>query len=651
MRTRLWAMVRRPRSAVGGLLCDLALCAVAFGAPFLSGWVGAGPPATALVKMGPNTGFYLQGFKPHYELEGLLASRWTGYAARIDLPLRLRGGLVRIGQRSARVLPVAADVDVLLDGREIDRFRYRGDWFRVRWVEVGVGRDTPVVLDLHIHALDHQDLGLKVDWVQIQPGAGCRLGLRGWPLVAGPLLALLFFASLRALGHGRSVAFAIVLPLVAALTGWAQVDPMGLAHVAGRLSLVAFLLLLGLTWGLRRVAYGRWLLPVVMGAHLVGGAGLLHPTSYYQDFRHAERYAHQLVSRAGSLVERGRAAQRSIAVAYPRIIAGKAYAFPYSPLAYLPFAVFRDPDLTEDAYKQAGLLAATLTVLLVFFLTRALARGSRAEARLAVAAALVSALLAATYSRLLLAMGATLFGHLWDVVLIMAAVFYLRKPGWRRLVWVGIAAQVSLLLYVSSLFTVSAFLVVLAIVARRRALPLLGVLALTVTITVGWLYAPFVKEFFGEILPALLHGARMGTSSGKPASLVSNLARIPLFFGWGLPILAVGGGVVIWRRVDGAARAVLAAYLGAFLLLFGLRLFGGGLFRDLKETIFVGPLVAILAGAFLERLIEMGQRERWAAAMIIVGVGLVTADRYAGYLKAYMSPFVQAKHADGSSRR
>ena len=50
------------------LAVDAALTLLAAGIPFLSAWIGA-REGVAFVKMGPNTGFYLSGVAPLYEIE------------------------------------------------------------------------------------------------------------------------------------------------------------------------------------------------------------------------------------------------------------------------------------------------------------------------------------------------------------------------------------------------------------------------------------------------------------------------------------------------------------------------------------------------------------------------------------------------------
>ena len=616
---------------------------LAAGIPFLSGWIGA-RDGVALVKMGPNTGFYLNGVAPLYEIEGLQATRWTTYHATVSLPLRLRGDRAEVAYRFARILPQTAVVEVSLADRLIDRFTCRGGRFRVRSVHTGFAGGAPAVLRFDVDSHDRRDLGLKLDWVRIAAVEHGRLALRGVPLLLAPLFAGFFFVCLRLASQSRAVSAALAFPVALGAALWVQIEPYEFAHVVSRTGLVALLLTGLLTIGLRRVSGGRALMPLVVLAYVLKASGLFSPTAFYPDYQHAQRYAHRVAASEGSLAERGREAQRHIGVGYPRIIAGKEYAFPYSPFGYLPFAVFRDADALEDAFRQASLLTATLEILLVFALARLLLPGASGAGGLPLLAAFLAALLPSTFSRLMLAMGTTLFGHFWDVLLVIAALVYLRRPQWRTLAFVALAALASLLLYVSSLFTVTAFLVLLAALERRHALRLLAVLVGAAAVTVVWLYAPFVREFFGEIAPAILGGARMAHASGVPTGPWAALQRIPMFFGWALPALSVAGYVLLRRRVDPAALSVLRAYGLAFLLLFSLRAFGGGLFRDLKETTFVGPLVAILSAVTIGALARRDRWGRWAAVLLLAGLAIFSIDKHLGYLTTYASPFTRASN-------
>jgi hypothetical protein len=371
--------------------------------------------------------------------------------------------------------------------------------------------------------------------------------------------------------------------------------------------------------------------------YLVKGAGVFHPRSYYPDVQNAQRYVFALAETPGPLPSRNVAAQQAVNAGYPRFIAGKPYAMPYSPLFFMPFTLLpREPGLVQDALRHAGLAAAAAEVLLVFWLGQALLGPATAAA-----AAGLAAMLPPMHSRLLLAMYATAFGHAWDTLAIIAALLYAtRDGGRRRLLGLAGATLAALMSYVSSLFNVCGFLGFLAALDRRRALILLAVATGGAALIIGWLYADFTAAFFREILPALWSGSAL--SSSAPAEPTTAVARIALFYGWGFPTLAVIGFVLASRRLPAAAFRVVVAYALTFVLLVALRAFGGGLFRDLKEITFVGPLVAVLGGLTLAELWAQGRHGRLAASLLAAGLLAFSAERYGFYLTSYASPLMTA---------
>jgi hypothetical protein len=250
-----------------------------------------------------------------------------------------------------------------------------------------------------------------------------------------------------------------------------------------------------------------------------------------------------------------------------------------------------------------------------------------------VAAAAVSAALPPAYSRLLFAMWPTLAGHLFDVLAILAAALYVREPSRRRLALLAAAVFAAMLSYISSLFTMTAFLLALAALERRHARALLAVLFGAGTAAVLALYGPFVHAFVTEIVPALLRG---GAPAGPPPATPRPrpeiaVARFFVFFG-AVPLLAaIAGGMAAVRR----AR-VLAAWALALLVLILLRVGGGGIFDDLKEITFASTLVALGAASAVAALHERFGRA--VAAMVLVGIVASALHRADEVRRGYVSP-------------
>jgi hypothetical protein len=118
-------------------------------------------------------------------------------------------------------------------------------------------------------------------------------------------------------------------------------------------------------------------------------------------------------------------------------------------------------------------------------------------------------------------------------------------------------------------------------------------------------------------------------------SVLGALARIPLFYGYGLPALAAAGFVLTRRRAEPAVFRVVAAYALAFAGLVALRALSLGLFKDLKEVEFASPLVALLAGASLDALWERGSGGRRAALLVLAGLLAFALARYREYVLTY----------------
>jgi hypothetical protein len=610
------------------------LAAVALPALWLA-LFGVGAPATVLFDLGPNDAGHIAGFEPHYEIDGPVATRWTTYDAKVDLPLTLRGGPASLSYRFARVLPETAVVDVLLAGTLVDRFTCRGGAWVTRTVDLAALPETPLSIAFRVDSHDRRNLGLRLDWIRVRAEGG-RVGWRGWPRWAPAAVVAAAYLLFRLAGLATRPAALVALPWSLGALVFGRLDPFALGHVASKAALPAILLTAACAALVRGRPGGRWVVPIFLAGYLLKAAAVFHPAFFYPDVQNHGRYVAAYAEAAGSIPERGIAAQRKVATAYPRFVAGRAYAFPYSPLFFIPFTwLGPDSPRVEDALRHVGVAAAAAEVVAVFWIG-GLVFGSGAG----VAAALVSALLPPLYSRLLFAMWPTIAGHLLDTLAIGAALGLARRPGEKRPAAVfALLALAAFLTYISSLFNLTLFAVSLALLERRRALLLLGIVGVSAAVTVLWLYGSFTRAFFFEIVPALAAGGAAGAPSAEsaatPAGLFAALSRVPLFYGWGFPALAVAGLLLARRVADGPARHVLAAYGLAFVSLVLMRGLGGGLFRDLKEITFVAPLVAVAAGASLEALARRGRPGRAAVLLLAAGLIAFSAERYRFYFTTY----------------
>lgn len=558
-----------------------------------------------LVDIGPSTGRYGSGFLDSEETPPT-TSRWTRASAEFDLPLAVEASMARFSIRAARYLDEPTHITVTVGGQPFASFEQPRGRQRIQVFEAPLPAGP---LNLGLRSED-PNLGMAVDWIQIE-GARWRVPGAEWTVWVLPLgifgALLLSGASLARAGGATS----FILLLLAAE---AARDPFGFVH-AMRDVAVPTVALSCLTALLFR---GRIAVVLAVTATvLLKGGFLFHPNYFYNDVRQNDRYVGALRSYEGSIMERSRKAQVDLGVGYPRIVAGRKYAFPYSPVFYLPFTQLPpDRDIVVRAIKHVALLSTVAEVALAFVLARMLLPSA------ATAAAWLTFAFPILTSRMLYAMWSTLAGHALDLLVVVLAVAVLERPkDPKPSILLFMATLATFLTYVSSLFNTSAFLVLLALLAaaiRWRVIVLWLVAALAV---VFGLYGDFTLAFVREILPAIVSGGghpaagAVATSDGDPGPLFGALARIVLFAGWGFPLFALTGLILIARRRDPAAT-VMKAYALGFLSLVLLRGLSFGLFKDLKEVEFAGPAFAILAAAALVRI-------EWRVARWLIATGLV----------------------------
>jgi hypothetical protein len=604
-----------------------------FLAAFLGTSLGVRGERVVALQLGPNDHAYLTGFVPHYEIEDGTGVHWTTYDATIELPLSIEGGPVEISYRYSRVFAETAETEVALDGHTIDRFSSRGGAVDTRSVRIPAVSSTPLSIRFLVDSHERRNLGLKLDWVTVTAGESAKITLRGIVRWLPALLAAFLYGLFRFGGLGRRFSGLLAFGFVAAGLVSMHVDAFAFAHALRHVSFTLVVVSIPAAAWLRRRAGGAWVVPIFVTAYLIRGFGLFHPETFYPDVGNARDYVEIFRETEGTLAERGVETQERTNVGYPRTVGGKSYAFPYSPLYFLPFALAGTPGGIEDAVRLGGLGASVLTILPLFWIA-----STTLSSRVGVLATLLFSFLPPIFSRLLLALHATVVGNFLDTLVIATLLAVCLAPeDRRRLALLFGTTLVCLLVYTSSLFSMSAMFLFASLLSRKLAPRLLSVLFACGTITVLWLYWPFLVSFFTEILPAM---TALGSPREAPAgssSAGSALARIPLFYGYAYPPLALIGLYIARRRADPSAFRILLAWALAFLLMLSLRAFGGGLFRDLKEITFAAPLVALLAAASLIALAERGRSAKVAAVALTAFLVVFGLARYRGYLETYAS--------------
>ena len=251
-------------------------------------------------------------------------------------------------------------------------------------------------------------------------------------------------------------------------------------------------------------------------------------------------------------------------------------------------------------------------------------------------AALLATFLPVMYNRLFLAMWPTTWGHLLDLLTITSAALLAQSPeNLRRLVVFGGLNLAAFLVYVSSLFNLTAFAAFYSALQRRLA-PLLVCGAMAV-IAIAVLYSSFTATFFTEIVPNIV-------SSGLPAREASALSglgaafRRPLiFYDVGYLALATAGMILVYRQGEPNVFRPMLAYFLTFVFLLSLRGLSGGLFKDLKEILFVGPLIAICTSASILEIAKRNRAGKIAATLIVSGLLIVWAAKYRADLEIFCS--------------
>lgn len=558
-----------------------------------------------VVDIGPSTGRYGSGFLDSEETPPT-TSRWTRQTAEFDIPLDVDGAVATFSLRAARYLDEPTHVSLTVNGNlfaGLDQARGRQ---RVQRVQAPVPGGP---LNLGLESADPR-LGMALDWVRFE-GLRWHIPAREWTVW---ILPIGIFAALTLGGASMSVGLGATAAVLGLLAGAAALDPFGFVHAMRDVAVPA--VVVSILCALVFRGQTGLLLAVIATVFLKGGF-LFHPSYFYNDVRQNDRFVGALRSYEGGLLERSTRAQIDLGVGYPRIIGGKKYAFPYSPLFFWPFtALPPDRDIVVRALKHVALLGAAAEVALAFLLARAiLPAAAPAAAWLTLAFPIVT-------SRMLFAMWATVVAHAFDLLAIYLAIRVVEDPrdrkAWLRLFAATIA---TLLTYVSSLFTVSAFLLVLALLESKIRWRVVGLWLAAVGGVVLVLYRGFTFTFLTEILPTLLTGSgRMSTAvSEDTGTLVAAFSRIVLFAGWGFPCFALAGLALIAKRRE-AAATVLKSYALAFLGLVLLRGLSGGLFKDLKEVEFGGPAMAILTALALDRMGPDRARRLVLAGLVATGV-------------------------------
>ena len=603
----------------------LALAAVALALPLLAALAGSRPLPGFTFNLGPGDAPYVAGFAPHYEIDDKVATHWTTYDARIDLPLSVDAAQVTVVSRFARVFPQTAVVEMTLLDRPIDRFECRGGVLVERRASAGLPGPTPVVLGIRSDSHERQDRGLKLDRVRFELPQGGRVRLRGRAAWMPAVVVAMAGALLVAAGWPLLHAAALAAPLAVALAAGLWIDPWFTHRLLRGVPLAL------LVFGGAGVLAGRWLAARGMAgaravrtlaalgllAFLLRAAAVNHPDFYYPDLRTHARLVEKLqekglrffVHPSEAIAEHG--VWRTEAY-------GRTYAFPYSPAFHLPFAALGlSYDTRIAAMKLAGAALTVVPLVLVWALAR--------QWGIATAGAFLMVLVPTYTSRLSFAFLPSLFGHAVDVAFLLWLSRRLDALGERRVFLAGVLwMAASQLAYVSGVVNWSVMAAVLAATVAltgdaRRGLAVLAMGAAGAAIA--------VLVYYRDFLPMALDvAARIGAGAARAPSrypvqsfwLVA-WSRTRDFFDGVYPLLAALGLAAVLEGGRASARSRIAL---AWVATYGLLLLGRAKAPDVflhgHETLFLTPLVCLLAGEALARLWRGAGLRRVAAAALLL---------------------------------
>ena len=602
--------------------------------------------APLLVNVGVGDGPFARGFRGGWERDGLGGSgettfRWALDGSRLELPLRVLSPSLRVRMRLARFLADPAEIVLLANGREVDRWRQPPRGWQVRELSLGPW-DGPLSLSFRTDA-GGEGMAVAVDWVEVRgaervvppPGLLARLGL----LLAGvPLVVALAAGSTAGMALGALATALVTLAVTAdrfgALVGASEAGWPALAAVA---VLCLLTRLLATRWPELLAERTAIFLPAF--GVVVALVGLLHPFYFYPDVDTHLRLFQAL--RADPLLILDATRPWARRGDWTREIGGVSVAIPYSVVFHglaWPLAALLG---VAPALKTVAVLAVGLTTLL----TWALARGLGLAPLAAAMAQILLLTLPVTTSRLSLALYPTLLGQALVLLLTVHLVRALMRldslRAGRVTFLVLLAAHAA---YTGSLVVLGAFLpAVLLLEAAagngRRAWRLLLLWSAAALLVVLVMYGRFFWVFWRDVLP-YLGAASSGPRAAAPdlgSLLVQAAQRGGLFFGALHPALAVLG-LLCLRGAPPPTRRLLGASLLAGLALLALRYRLPVLFRDAKDVELLAPPVAVAATATLATAWSTGRRGRFlATAAFVLALSWSLKQSAAWYLAGFVA--------------
>jgi hypothetical protein len=604
----------------------LALAAAIVALPLLAALAGSRSGRPITLNLGPGDAPYVSGFAPEYEIDDKVATHWTTYHARIDLPVVVDAPMIVVAYRYARVFPQTAVVDVKIAGEPLDGFEARGGLYEERRPFLGLAGTGPIPIAITVDADSHErkDRGLKLDWVRLELPRGGTVRLRGLAAWMPAVVVILAAAILFAAGWPLARAALLASPVAIALAAGLWIDPW-FTHRLLRgvpLALVVFggagvLIARGLiARGHALPASVRTVTALALLAFLIRAAAVNHPDFYYPDLRTHARLVEKVQEKGLSFFARPSEAIAEHGV-WRTEAYGRTYAFPYSPAFHLPFAALGLPyDTRIAAMKLAAAALSTVPLILAWALAR--------QWGIATAGAFLMVVVPTYTSRLSFAFLPSLFGHAVDVAFLLWLSRRLDAIGERR-AWVAGALWMAAvqLAYVSGVVNWSVMIAVLAAVLAltgdgRRGLAVLAMGMAGAALAVLVYYRDFLPMAIDVASRAAAGAARAPSRYPVQSFWAVAYGRTGDFFDGVYPLLAaLGIGAVLLRDRSSARARIVLAWTATYALLLLGRAKVPDVFLHGHETLLITPLVCLAAGEALAALWRGSGGRRAAAAALL----------------------------------
>ena len=581
-------------------------------------------PSDLFFDFGPNDNDYVTGFRDDFEVDEPTLIHWSLRRGRVRLPVILPSGPFQLSFRYKRHIALPGETALFVANEQVDRFPVPQQDFVVRTVTISENARPWAPLDITFlsRSSDPRPLGLALDWLRIVPSGPVLPAPAAFLYLLGTVLGLYLFP--RLIGFSPRVSLSIALGgavLLAIGTAFHKLAWLQASTQLGLRTHVISFIVIAFCLVRRRNPDSAFSHPLARWAMLAFYVGttvrllaLFHPDFYYPDVRTHSKFVSIIWTEglAGFFMEHIPNQHRHL-LGLQRV--GEDWkAFPYPPLLYLsiyPLSLLRLP--VEDWMKIVPTVLAGIESLILYVMAVRLGASSRAAA----AASWIHATAPLLAFRLTVASYAALFGHFWDVLVVLYLLFRFGRMEQAR-VGIGLALLValSILSYAGSVLVLGLFVPAFAVSMAfryRDSVDIRRAVRVSAWALVGALGAIvlFYTQYIPELLPQGWSQASQTASEGALiefrvtpiAALKMTLHRLFLFYGPLFGILVFVGwyaarGHLTHRLAFPLAIGTVSTFLGLNFLRAGLG--GTHIFQFTKDDLVLLPMAAVVLGNLMD---------------------------------------------------